>query len=131
MSAVAVEFVGLGASPGVAEGVLALRTEDALAWAAQGHRVVLALRDVDAEDTPAVRVCVALVTTAGGLTSDAAIVARALGIPCVTGCTTVTVSGSTLRVADASGAVRAVPSGARVRVDGGAGRVRWAGAVDQ
>jgi pyruvate,orthophosphate dikinase len=131
VSAVAVEFVGLGASPGVAEGVLALRTEDALAWAAQGHRVVLALRDVDAEDTPAVRGCAALVTTAGGLTSDAAIVARALGIPCVTGCTTVTVSGSTLRVADASGAVRAVPSGARVRVDGGAGRVRWEGAVDQ
>lgn len=125
------EFIGLGASPGVAEGVLALRTEDALAWAAQGRRVVLALRDVDAEDTPAVRVCAALVTTAGGLTSDAAIVARALGIPCVTGCMTVTVGASALRVADASGAVRAVPSRARVWVDGTTGRVRWAGAVDQ
>lgn len=121
------EFVGLGASRGVVEGVLALCAEDACAWAAEGLPVVLVLRDVEAEDTPVVRLCAALVTTAGGLTSDAAIVARALGIPCVTGCAAVTVAAPVLRVADDAGAVRAVPSGARVEVDGGAGRVRWDG----
>jgi len=115
---------GLGASAGVAEGVLALSASDALLRAARGERVVLVLRDFEPEDGPAVRASVALVTTVGGLTSDAAIVARALGLVCVTGCAGLWVErgDAGLRVVT-EGAETRVEAGAWVRVDGTTGRV--------
>jgi pyruvate,orthophosphate dikinase len=76
---------GLGASPGAASGVLMLRTEDALDAAARGQKVVLLRAEMGAEDVPAIKVSAGVVCTRGGLTGDAAIIARTLGKPCVVG----------------------------------------------
>lgn len=123
---------GLAASGGVAEGVLALSAADALGRVAQGQRVVLVLRDFDPEDAPAVRASVALVTVVGGLTSDGAIVARVLGIPCVTGCGGLSpTAADEALLAQGEGPTVTIPAGARLRVDGGAGRVEHLPETDQ
>jgi pyruvate,orthophosphate dikinase len=101
---------GVGASPGAATGRCVRDAAEAVALAEGGHDVVLVLRETAPEDVPAVRRCQALLETDGGVTSEGAVVARGLGIPCVVGL-------SVLR--DAA----TLPVGAEVSVDGGTGRV--------
>jgi pyruvate, orthophosphate dikinase len=76
---------GLGASPGIASGTLMLRTEDALAAAERGESVVLLRSEMGADDVAAIKLAAGVVCTRGGLTGDAAIIARTLGKPCVVG----------------------------------------------
>ena len=71
---------GLAASPGVAAGRLA--TPEDFARACADPRVVI-VDDAAPEDAMAIRACVAIIATSGGLTADAAIAARALRKPCV------------------------------------------------
>ena len=77
---------GLGASPGRASGPAAFSAAAALGFAAKGTPAVLVCIEASAEDGEAVRACAALVTTRGGVTGDGAIMARALGKPCLTSC---------------------------------------------
>jgi pyruvate, orthophosphate dikinase len=77
---------GMGASPGVATGQIVFRAEDALLLAKQGQSVILVRIETTPEDVPAMEVSAGIVTTRGGLTGDAAIVARSLGRPCIAGC---------------------------------------------
>ncbi len=79
---------GVGASPGVATGCIVFRSEDAIALAGQGKSVVLVRIDTTPEDVPGMQVAAGIITTRGGLTGDAAIVARTLGKPCIAGCPT-------------------------------------------
>lgn len=79
---------GVGASPGVATGCIVFRSEDATALAGQGKTVVLVRIDTTPEDVPGMQVAAGIITTRGGLTGDAAIVARTLGKPCIAGCPT-------------------------------------------
>jgi pyruvate,orthophosphate dikinase len=74
---------GLGASPGAVTGRLTLSPIDAVQRAGRGESVVLVVVDTTPADGAAVRAAKALVTLRGGTTSDAAIMARALGRPCV------------------------------------------------
>ena len=60
--------------------------------AAAGESVIFFRIETDSEDMPALRVAAGIVTTLGGLTSDAAIVARSLGKPCIAGCSSLVVS---------------------------------------
>jgi phosphohistidine swiveling domain-containing protein len=76
---------GLAASPGVASGVLVTDVARALARAAQDP-VVLLRTDAVPEDVRAFRAAQAVVTSSGGLTCHAAVIARGLGIPAVVGC---------------------------------------------
>jgi pyruvate,orthophosphate dikinase len=77
---------GLGASPGVATGQIVFRSEDAVALAAQGKPVILVRVEATSEDVPGMKAAAGILTTRGGLTGDAAIVARSLGKPCIAQC---------------------------------------------
>lgn len=80
---------GLGASPGLVTGVLAVRPARAAALAAQGQPVILARTAPSTDEVPAMRVAAGILTARGGLTCHAAVIARALRRPAVVGCTAV------------------------------------------
>lgn len=105
----AVEIVkGEGASPGVGAGVVVADSDEAEKRAAAGETVILARPTTSPEDVHGMLAAKAVVTELGGSTSHAAVVSRALGLPCVVGCgagelaalagKTVTVDGATGRV---------------------------------
>lgn len=73
---------GLPASPGAAEGIIVLSTEEAEKLALKGN-VILFRSDTSPEDIKAMHIASAIVTAIGGMTSHAAVVARAMGRPCV------------------------------------------------
>jgi len=77
---------GMGASPGTATGEIVFRSEDAVALAAKGTSVILVRIETTSEDVPGMRAAAGIVTTRGGITGDAAIVARSLGKPCIASC---------------------------------------------
>ena len=77
---------GMGASPGQATGEIVFRAEDAIALGARGKSVILVRIETTAEDVAGIKAAAGIVTTRGGLTGDAAIVARSLGKPCIAGC---------------------------------------------
>ncbi|MFM7063098.1 MAG: PEP-utilizing enzyme, partial [Actinomycetes bacterium] len=97
---------GLGVSPGVAAGLVRLNAEDLLDMVEDGVPCVLWVEHTGPEDEPAMREAAAIVTTAGGPASHAAILARQLGIPAVCG------------VGDVE-----YPSSAFVTVDGSTGTI--------
>ena len=102
---------GTGTSPGIGVGVLCCSSEAALAAAAEGTPVVLAMEATTVADEPAIRVAAAVATVTGGLTSHAAVLARSWGIPAMCG----------LRLADDDGrgeAVLAVRPHGLVAADG-------------
>lgn len=115
-------FRGVGASPGKARGPIVLDAETAVARAAEGP--ILVRGDTCQEDTPGVRAAAALVTTHGGITGDGAIIARALGKPCIVSVSGVRVDhgARTVTVGSAS-AVRIVREGDVILVDGTTGEV--------
>jgi pyruvate,orthophosphate dikinase len=57
-----------------------------VALAALGTSVILVRIETTAEDVPGMRVAAGIITTRGGITGDAAIVARSLGKPCIASC---------------------------------------------
>ncbi|MFN2371638.1 MAG: pyruvate, phosphate dikinase [Candidatus Krumholzibacteriia bacterium] len=77
---------GLPASPGAAQGEIAFSAEDAVAVAAAGRQVVLVRRETSPEDIAGMNVAQGILTSRGGMTSHAAVVARGMGKPCVAGC---------------------------------------------
>ncbi len=77
---------GVNASPGTATGKIVFQSEEALTRVEAGEKVILVRTETGAEDVPGMRVAEGILTTSGGLTADAAIVARSLKKPCVCGC---------------------------------------------
>ena len=77
---------GMGASPGIATGQIVFRSEDAVALAASGTSVILVRIETTSDDVPGMKAAAGIVTTRGGITGDAAIVARSLGKPCIASC---------------------------------------------
>lgn len=112
---------GQGASPGVARGQLVFHSAEAVRLAAAGTPTILMRIETDAEDAPGIRAAVGVVTTRGGLTSDAAIIARSLGKPCIAGCSTLGVSYTLQRVNVAGG--EPLEQGRWITIDGGRGLV--------
>lgn len=119
---------GMGASPGTATGIIVFRSEDAMELASQGKAVILVRIESTPDDVPGMKVAAGIVTTRGGITGDAAIVARSLGKPCIASCAplhvdyianTVTVWGDH----DADGEDIVLTKGALVTIDGGNGEI--------
>ena len=77
---------GLPASPGAATGQLVFTAESAEAWAAQGKEVILARVETSPEDIGGMDAAEGILTSRGGMTSHAAVVARGMGKCCVAGC---------------------------------------------
>lgn len=77
---------GLAASPGAACGRVVFSAEDAKAWSDKGEKVVLVRLETSPEDIEGMAVAQGILTVRGGMTSHAAVVARGMGICCVSGC---------------------------------------------
>ncbi|TNE56953.1 MAG: pyruvate, phosphate dikinase [Alphaproteobacteria bacterium] len=80
---------GLPASPGAASGEVVFSADDAEAKAGQGHQVILVRMETSPEDIHGMHAAEGILTTRGGMTSHAAVVARGMGRPCVSGAGTV------------------------------------------
>jgi pyruvate,orthophosphate dikinase len=76
---------GLPASPGAARGKIAFTAEDAVRRAAAGERVILVRRETSPEDVDGMHHAEGILTSTGGMTSHAAVVARGWGKCCVVG----------------------------------------------
>ncbi len=109
---------GLNASPGAASGQIVFTADEAEAWAKQGKKVLLVRRETSPEDIGGMHVAQGILTSTGGMTSHAAVVARGMGTPCVAGCKAVAISG---KVADIDG--RKYKEGQWLTIDGSSGEV--------
>jgi pyruvate, orthophosphate dikinase len=76
---------GLPASPGAASGEIVFSSEDAEALSNQGRKVILVRVETSPEDIHGMHAAQGILTTRGGMTSHAAVVARGMGKPCVAG----------------------------------------------
>ena len=76
---------GLPASPGAAVGMLAFTADEAVARAAAGENVLLVRKETSPEDIDGMHCAVGILTSTGGMTSHAAVVARGWGRCCVAG----------------------------------------------
>jgi pyruvate,orthophosphate dikinase len=82
---------GLPASPGAASGKIVLDADTAEAWAAKGERVVLVRVETSPEDIHGMHAAQGILTARGGMTSHAAVVARGMGRPCVSGASQISI----------------------------------------
>ncbi|MEM4632487.1 MAG: pyruvate, phosphate dikinase, partial [Pyrobaculum sp.] len=76
---------GLPASPGAVSGQVVFHPDDAVRWASQGRKVILARVETKPDDVHGFYASVGVLTSRGGMTSHAAVVARAIGKPAVVG----------------------------------------------
>ncbi len=111
---------GLPASPGAASGVVAFSADEAEKLAAEGKDVILVRVETSPEDIHGMHAAKGILTSRGGMTSHAAVVARGMGRPCVSGAgalridyrdQSLTVSGRLVRRGDV------------ITIDGSAGEV--------
>ena len=77
---------GLPASPGGSVGTIVFTSEDAMAAAAKGLKTILIREETSPEDIEGMRASAGILTTRGGMTSHAALVARGWGKCCIVGC---------------------------------------------
>ncbi|WP_075290086.1 pyruvate, phosphate dikinase [Pararhizobium arenae] len=76
---------GLPASPGAASGEIVFTSEEAVTAEKEGRKVILVRVETSPEDIHGMHAAEGILTTRGGMTSHAAVVARGMGIPCVSG----------------------------------------------
>lgn len=79
------QAVGIGASPGIVTGKVVFTNEQALAYNGPS---ILVRKETSPDDFPGMNAAVGILTATGGMTSHAAVVARGMDTPCVTGCLT-------------------------------------------
>ncbi|MCR0983522.1 pyruvate, phosphate dikinase [Roseomonas populi] len=116
---------GLPASPGAASGVVVFSADEAEARAQKGESVILVRVETSPEDIHGMHAARGILTTRGGMTSHAAVVARGMGRPCVAGAGGVVVDYAA-QALSAGGVV--VQAGETITLDGGTGEV-FAGTV--
>ena len=112
---------GLPASPGAAVGRAVFCAEDAEAWAAKGERVILIRNETSPEDIGGMHASQGVITARGGMTSHAAVVARGMGTPCVSGSTDITIDYKSKTMTTKSGSC--IKEGDWVSLDGGKGQI--------
>ena len=76
---------GLPASPGAASGKVIFDSEDAVVMSKNGEPVILVRMETSPEDIHGMHAAQGILTSRGGMTSHAAVVARGMGRPCVVG----------------------------------------------
>ncbi|MDO8744226.1 MAG: pyruvate, phosphate dikinase [Candidatus Brocadiaceae bacterium] len=112
--------VGLPASPGAATGKVVFNAEDAEKLAAKKEKVILVRKETSPEDIGGMHVSKGVLTTRGGMTSHAAVVARGMGKCCVAGCGALIVDYKT-QTFKVGGKV--VKKGDYISIDGSTGEV--------
>ena len=111
---------GLPASPGAACGIVVFSADEAEVRAAKGEDVILVRIETSPEDIHGMYACRGILTTRGGMTSHAAVVARGMGRPCVAGAGGISVDYNA-QVLSAGG--RTVQAGETITLDGATGEV--------
>jgi pyruvate, orthophosphate dikinase len=86
---------GLPAGPGGAKGRVVFTSEDAVEWASRGEKVILVREETSPEDVDGMHKAQAILTTKGGMTSHAALVARGWGKCCIVGCGDIEIHSNT------------------------------------
>ncbi|MBA4009808.1 MAG: pyruvate, phosphate dikinase [Erythrobacter sp.] len=111
---------GLPASPGAAAGKIVLDADTAEQWAGRGEKVILVRVETSPEDIHGMHAAQGILTARGGMTSHAAVVARGMGRPCVSGAGQVSIdrASRTLRIG-ATG----LKEGDAITLDGATGQV--------
>ncbi len=111
---------GLPASPGAATGKAVFNAKDAEEWAKNGEKVILVRPETSPEDVGGMAAAQGILTSRGGMTSHAAVVARGMGKPAVVGAEELTVDEEKkeLRVGDV-----VVKEGDWISIDGATGEV--------
>jgi pyruvate,orthophosphate dikinase len=116
---------GLPASPGAASGEIVFSPDEAEVLKSQGRKVILVRVETSPEDIHGMHAAEGILTTRGGMTSHAAVVARGMGKPCVSGAGSLRVDYRT-QTLTAGGVV--LKKGDTLTIDGATGQV-LAGAV--
>jgi len=111
---------GLPASPGAATGQVVFSADRAVELAKDGRRVILVRRETSPEDIHGMAVAQGILTSRGGMTSHAAVVARGMGKPCVAGCEDIKVDEDNLQFV-VNG--RVFKEGDYITIDGSSGQV--------
>ena len=111
---------GLPASPGAASGKIVLSSDLAEDMAQRGEDVILVRIETSPEDIHGMHAAKGILTTRGGMTSHAAVVARGMGRPCVAGAGDISVDYETGEVRMGG---RTLKSGEMITIDGATGEV--------
>ena len=109
---------GLNASPGAAAGKIVFNAKDAESWHKKGEKVLLVRKDTSPEDIGGMVVSQGILTSTGGMTSHAAVVARGMGTPCVAGAKGAIVQGGTVTIGG-----KEFKEGDWITIDGSSGEV--------
>src|SRR6202140_1176394 len=111
---------GLPASPGAACGEIVFSSEEAELLKTQGRKVILVRIETSPEDIHGMHAAEGILTSRGGMTSHAAVVARGMGKPCVSGCGTIRVDYGRGTMSIGS---RTFKTGDVITIDGSLGQV--------
>ena len=111
---------GLPASPGAASGEIVFSSDEAERQKQQGRTVILVRTETSPEDIHGMHASAGILTARGGMTSHAAVVARGMGVPCVSGAGAIRINeqAQTLSVGK-----RILEVGDVITIDGATGRV--------
>ena len=108
----------LGASPGAATGEIVFNAEDAIDAADAGKAVILVRNETTPDDVLGMQSARGILTTRGGITSHAAVVARGWGIPAVVGAGEMVIDDEGLHIGD-----HVLRAGTEISIDGRTGEV--------
>ena len=111
---------GIAASPGAASGIVVFDVKQAVELGENGSKVVLVREETKPEDVPAFFSSVGILTSRGGKTSHAAVVARGMGKPCIVGCSELKISYEA-KTCIANG--KTISEGDAITIDGSSGAV--------
>ena len=109
---------GLNASPGAGCGQIVFTADDAVAWTKEGKKVLLVRKETSPDDIAGMAVAQGILTSTGGRTSHAAVVARGMGTACVCGCSAVKFNGGKVVIGD-----HVYKEGDFLTIDGSTGKV--------
>ena len=111
---------GLPAGPGAAGGHIVFTADDAEKWAKKNKKVILVRKETSPEDVSGMWAAQAILTSTGGMTSHAAVVARGWGKCCVVGCGALDINYSKKELKVAG---KTLKEGAEVSIDGSTGEI--------
>lgn len=117
---------GLNASPGAAIGQVIFNPDEVERLSAQGHKIILVRHETCPDDIHGIVAAKGVLTSRGGMTSHAAVVARGMGKPCVAGCEALSIDydREQFKVGD-----KIVRKGELISIDGSSGHV-FAGEIE-
>jgi pyruvate,orthophosphate dikinase len=111
---------GIAASPGAASGIAVFDVKRATTLGENGTKVILIREETKPEDVPAFFESVGILTSRGGKTSHAAVVARGMGKPCIVGCSDMKIN-SEKKTATVD--TKIIKEGDTITIDGSSGKV--------